>query len=124
MTLEIDSTIWFTLEGPGWRHGGLFFDTQTTPKPAHDAMTFLTTELAGAAYVQPVNQYAGVWGYELKSSTKKIWVLGVHSSTGYTITLPTGPNGWLKVYNKYGATVNPSDNQVFVKSPIYVEFAP
>jgi len=121
MSLNITSTIWFTLEGPGWRYAGLFYDTQTTPKPAHDAMTFLTTELAGAAYVAPVNQYTGKWGYELRSSTKKIWVLGASGPTGSTITLPPG---WLKVYNKYGATVNPSGNQVFVKSPIYVEFAP
>lgn len=121
MSLNITSTIWFTLEGPGWRYAGLYYDTQTTPKPAHDAMTFLTTELAGAAYVAPVNQYPGVWGYELRSSTKKIWVLGVSGPTGYTVALPAGV---LKVYNKYGATVHPSGNQVFVKSPIYVEFAP
>jgi hypothetical protein len=125
LTLKITSTIWFTLEGPGWRYGGLYYDTHTTPKPAHDAMTFLTTELAGAIYVAPVKYYAGVseeiWGYELRSSAKKIWVLGVSGSQGYNITLPPG---WLKVYNKYGANVNPSGNQVFVKSPIYVEIAP
>jgi hypothetical protein len=124
ISMNLSSTIWFTLEGPGWRYAGLFYDTQTTPKPAHDAMTFLTTELAGATYFGTVNQYTGVWGYEFRSNTKKIWVLGVPGSTGYTITLPSGPNGWLKVYNKYGAPVNPINNQVHVKSPIYVEFAP
>jgi hypothetical protein len=84
-------------------------------------MSFLTTELAGASYVATLNQYAGVWGYEFLSSTKRIWVLGLPDSTGVTITLPAG---WQHVYNKYGAVITPNGNQVFVQSPLYVEFAP
>jgi hypothetical protein len=121
ISLDIVATIWFTLEGPGWHYGGLYYDTITTPKPAYYALSYLTRELNGAAYVGQVNQYPGVWGYEFSTATKRIWVLGVSGLNGYTITLPAG---WQAVYDKYGAAVTPNNNQVYVKSPLYVEFAP
>jgi hypothetical protein len=121
VSLGVVSTIWFTLEGPGWYYGGLFYDTNSTPKPAYKAMTFMNHELSGASYVSTINQYSGVWGYEFLSATKRIWILGVNGSSGVTVPLPAG---WQHVYDKYGATVNPNGNQVLVKSPLYIELIP
>jgi hypothetical protein len=128
---DVAATIWFTLEGPGWRHGGLYYDTQTYPTPAYNALDFLSAELYGASYVGTVNQYPAsqypdLWGYEFKTKAKRIWVLGVIGSTGYFITLPPGVQ---KVYSKSGADVTPvtppnGQIQIYLKSPIYVEFAP
>jgi hypothetical protein len=125
ISLDIKSTIWFTVEGNGeWRKTGLFYDMLITPKPAWNALDAMTSQIADTKYIGTVTQYPqfqDMWGYEFASTEKRVWVLGVTGSTGHTIDLPAG---WQAVYDKYGLPITPIADQVFVKSPVYVKLTP
>lgn len=114
----IIGTIWYQFEGPGWRYGGLLDDAQN-PRPAYDALKFITEELDSASYTGLVTQFPNLKGYEFKSDVKKIWVLWAPDQKPYTITLPSSIN---HVYDKYGVEIILSNYQVTVNSPIYAEF--
>jgi hypothetical protein len=113
-------TIWLRLEGPGWRQSGLLEGGE--PKPAYNAYRFLTSELRGAFLTRSLDQlYTGVNGYEFAGYNKKIWILWAADFKDHLIDLP---GNLIAVYNKYGAPIVPSGNQVTVNGPIFIEVTP
>jgi hypothetical protein len=116
----LPATIWYQFDGPGWRYSSLLDENQT-PKPAYYALSFLTSELGGAFYKQPVSQYAALRGYEFRTASKRIWVLWAPDEQPHAIALPTGTTG---VYDKYGDDITPAGSTLTVQSPVYVELSP
>ena len=114
---DIRSTIWYQFNGPGWRFSGILNEAQE-PKPAYDALEFITEELSDVAYNSPVVKYPSLRGYEFRNSQKRIWVLWSPDGISYTIDLP---GRFQKVLDKYGADITPSGTSISVKSPIYIE---
>jgi hypothetical protein len=114
----IKGTIWYTFNGPGWRYSGLL-DGNLNPRHAYHALDFLSQELAGARYTARITQFSSLQGYEFNNTQKKIWVLWSPDGESYSISLPSG---YQKVFNKYGNDITPSNGQLAVNSPIYVEF--
>lgn len=55
MALGLQANIWYTQDGPGWRHPGLP-DSNQEPKPIYDALQVLTSLLDEAQYVGPIGQ--------------------------------------------------------------------
>ncbi len=117
---NIMATSWYTLEGPGWYYSSLL-DSNQNPKPAYNALQFLTNELNGADFVQQFNYATNVRVYEFKSTSKDIWVMWAPDDQSHTITLPSGVN---RIFDKYGNAITPTSGQRAVKSPIYLEMAP
>jgi hypothetical protein len=115
---NVEATIWYEFQGPGWRYGGLLDGTQT-PKPAFDALKFLTQELNSASYSGLVLQNTNVDGYEFITNVMKIWVLWSPDENPHTVILPSNAS---KAFDKYGNPLTISGNQISVKSPVYVEF--
>ncbi|MDQ6964377.1 MAG: hypothetical protein Q9M13_05595, partial [Mariprofundales bacterium] len=113
-------TTWFTLEGPGWRYSGML-DVNQNPKPAYYAFDFMTTELGEASYSRQVTQYPDLRGYAFTAPGKRIWVLWAPDEHPHTITLPADI---VRVYDKYGNDITPSENNLTVNSPVYVELNP
>lgn len=117
---DVKATIWYTLDGPGWRYGSLL-DKDQNPKPAYRAARFLQKELGESTYTGSINQYPGLRVYEFAAKGKRIWVLWAPNEIEQTIQLPGGnPH----VFDKYGAEIPLSGNMLPVKNPIYIEFAP
>jgi len=116
----LHGAVWYPFEGPGWRYGALLDENQN-PKPAHRALSFLTKELQGAAYVQPVDQIAPLTGYEFNSGDKRIWVVWSTDGASYPFTITEEVQA---IFDKYGNPVDVSSGQVNVTSPMYVEFNP
>jgi hypothetical protein len=116
----LKATSWFRFEGSGWRYGSLLDENQQ-PKPAYHALDFLTQELAEASYVRQITQFSPLKTFEFSAPGKKIWVMWAPDEKSHTIALPSGAN---KVYDKYGNDITPSDSQIAVGSPVYVELAP
>ena len=112
------ATIWYELQGPGWRYGGLL-DAAQAPKPAYNALNFLTQELESASYSGRVLQNTSVAGYEFTTNDKKIWVLWSPDENPHTINLPATAT---KAFDKYGGLIPLSGNQITVNTPLYVEF--
>ncbi len=113
------ATSWYQFEGPGWRYSGML-DANQNPKPVYDALQFMTNELSSSKYIQQIYNYSNVRAYEFTNSTKRIWVMWSPDDQYHTINLPAGT---IKVLDKYGNIVTPSNNQITVKSPVYVEIA-
>lgn len=113
-------TIWFPLEGPGWRYSSLL-DSNQNPKPAYYALKFLTEELAGVNFVQQISNYSELRTYEFAGTGKKIWVMWAPDDIPHTVTLPASTT---RVVDKYGNQLYPVGGQLTIKSPVYVEMLP
>jgi hypothetical protein len=111
------ATSWYQFEGPGWRYSGLL-DTNQNPKKVYYALQFMTTELSSSKYIQQIFSYSNVRAYEFSNSSKRVWVMWSPDGQNHTITLPAGT---IKVLDKYGTVLTPSNNQLTINSPVYVE---
>jgi hypothetical protein len=80
----------------------------------------MTNELSSSKYIQQIYNYSNVRAYEFTNSTKRIWVMWSPDDQYHTINLPAGT---IKVLDKYGNMITPSNNQITVKSPVYVEIS-
>lgn len=114
----IKSTIWFTLDAPGWRYGGLA--TWNSTRPAYQTLQFLTTELRQAIYTGLVTDYPDLKGYAFSVLGKRVWVLWSPVQQDVLITLP---HKTLQVLDKYGAPITPVDDQITVNDPVFVEIS-
>lgn len=116
---DIQATIWFTLQGPGWRYGSLL-DAQQAPKPAYHAYRFLTDELKDAWYEGPVTRYANLEGYAFGRTDRQIWVLWPPQHAVWNISLPAGVT---RVYDVLGQDITPPGTNLTLSRPVYIEFA-
>ena len=113
-------TIWYRFESPNWRYGSLLDDNQN-PKPAYNALNFITEELKSASYTAQIQGYEGLQVYEFTTPSKKIWVMWAPDEQPHNIQLPENVTG---IYDKYGNILSAPGNLLSVKSPVYVELAP
>jgi len=120
---DIRSTIWYTIEGPGWRYAGMLDENQQ-PKPAYNVFQNMTSYLAGTWYVNKVTEYSDpdLRAFEFQDNDRKIWVIwSVDEENGSTIELPQNITA---IYDKYGTTMGiPPSNQITIFSPIYIEMS-
>jgi len=117
---DIKSTIWYTIEGPGWRYGGML-DDQQNPRPAYLVFKNMVSYLSNTYYTGKVTQYSDpdFRGYAFRENDRVIWVVwSVDENAGTNIILPANVT---HVYNKYGNNITPGTNQINVTSPIYIE---
>ncbi len=113
-------SIWYSLDGPGWRQTGLL--DHGVAKPSYLALQVMTEKLRGAWVSAAITQYAGVRGYEFRRGTQRIWLLWSPNSVNpQTIPIPTGLN---KMYDKYGLEITPLPNPITIQHPVYLEFEP
>ena len=116
----LKGVMWYSALYSGWRYVSLL-DLNGEPRPAYYAFDFLTSKLKGASYVRQVADYSGVRIYEFTTGTKRIWVAWTPDEQYRTITLPAETWG---VQDKYGNIISMVNNQITVKSPIYIDLAP
>jgi len=114
---DVDATIWYQFEGPGWRYSGLLDGTQS-PKPAYNALKFLTQELRFATYQGRVLENTDTAGYEFSKDDMKVWVLWSPDENPHTVSLPTNA---MRAFDKYGVEIPITANQITVNSPVYIE---
>jgi hypothetical protein len=94
-------------------------DGSQNPKPAYDALKFLTQELGRASYSHRVLDYPDVNVYEFSTDDKKVWVLWSPYEEDRPVDLPTSAQ---KAYDKYGVEIPITNNKITVNSPVYIEF--
>jgi len=121
MALDILGTIWFTLEGPGWRWSGLL-NPDLSPKPVYNAFKFMTEELKDAQYAGTVTGYPGLKGYTFQGKDKTVRVLWSPDNTTRNID---EPGGLIQAFDKYGNNITPIGGQIAIGfSPVYIETTP
>jgi len=115
---DFEGSIWYTLDGGGWRSGGLIGDT-SDPNSAYFAFQFITEELAEALYLgQPLGTGGDLRAYSFKVPGKTVWVVWSIDDVAHDVTLPVG---YTHVYDKLGNPVVVSGGTLAVKSPVYIE---
>jgi len=119
---DIRAFVWYTLDGPGWRDGGLL-DSSLNPRPAYRAYQHLTLRLQDSHFEQVVDYGPGVEAYSFASGAKRIHVLWSEDAVADTISVPQAK--FLAAYDRDGAALTPtavdSDYQFQVGfSPIYL----
>jgi len=113
-------SIWYSLDGPGWRQTGLL--NQGVAKPGYLALQFMTEELRGTWVSAAITQYSGLRGYEFRSGNRRIWLLWSPDSVNPQ-TIPA-PAGLIRMYDKYGTEITPLPNPITIQHPVYLEFEP
>ena len=123
---SIAAFIWYTLDGPGWRSGGLL-DQDDDPQPVYYAYQQLATRLQNGSFDQAVDYGPGVEAYRFSTRARLIDVLWSIDTISDTITVPQVE--FVAAYSRDGVVLNPEPvggNYQFVAgfSPIYVERQP
>ncbi len=109
-------SIWFTLNGPGWRQGGLLTEEQA-PRPAYTAIRFMTSLLEDATIVR------AIWappleGYEFLTDAARYQVLWSNENEPATPALPAGA---VALYNMLGQPLELADPLLVGVMPIWIE---
>ena len=89
--------VWYTLNGPGWREGGLL-DASQAPRPAYTTLKFMATLLKGTVYDGTLTK-PGIEGYAFRKGPTMYQVYWSNSAATTTIPRPAGTQ---TVYNMAG----------------------
>ena len=118
-TAGLMGTIWYVLEGPGFRHSGLLGDG-LSPKPAYDAFQFMTQELEGSSSLGERTDYPGIRTLQFSTAEKLIWVMWSENQHDQSIKLPAQTQ---RVLDKYGNVLYtaPISDTITINRPVYVE---
>jgi hypothetical protein len=114
---------WYTLDGPGWRNGGLL-DDNGDPRPSYTAYQVLTQQLINADYLTPVDYGTGLEAYAFQVGTQQVHVVWSKvDSLDLTILVPA--SNFIEARTRDGTLIAPlpvNENiQISVGfSPVYV----
>ena len=109
--------VWYTLNGPGWREGGLL-DRSGSPRPAYNTLKFMTAILKDATYSGRLSNDA-LEGYGFRRGDTTIQVYWMNNGETRSVGLPAGTRA---VYNTAGTNIMPSGGSVRVTfEPIFIE---
>lgn len=78
---------WYTLEGPGWRNGGLL-DPSNGNTPAYNAYKQLTAWLKLTTYAYPLNYGVGLEGYAFKKVGQEVDIVWAKSDQNLIASVP------------------------------------
>jgi len=96
--------IWYTLNGPGWRHGALLAD-DGRPKPAYLAYQQLGTRLKQATYAGFAVYGAGIEGYTFRRADLQIQILWARKDETLSVSVPQST--FVGAYTRDGGLIAP-----------------
>lgn len=114
--LDIQGTTWYTLNGPGWRNGGLL-DANQNPLPAYNALKYMTLTLWDYQYNQQISPDSDTFGFEFVKGTSRIWIVFSPDNNPRTINVPSG---FTSAYDPLGNSVTPSGGLLTITRPTYI----
>jgi hypothetical protein len=104
-TEDIMGYIWYTINGPGWRWGGLL-DSSQSLKPVYSAYSHMISQFR---YSRPSGQVvyaAGVEAYSFDRGLDRLDVLWAIEDQTITVTVPV--SDWIGSYGRFGEVVTPT----------------
>ena len=108
---------WYTLNGPGWRDGGLL-DRSGAPRPAYTTLKFMSTLLKDAVYTGQLSTGA-LEGYAFRKGNTTFQIYWSNDSTAHDVLLPAGTHA---VYNQAGQQRSPGGTSLRVGfEPVVIE---
>ena len=116
---QIRGFAWYTLDGPGWRNGGLL-DEYQDPRPSYYAYQNLIETMMGTRYLAPRNYGSGVEAYRFRRAATNIDVLWAKEDQTLTVTFPKSK--FIEARDRDGAVLTPV--KVAGKYQLPVDFSP
>jgi len=123
---DVMGLIWFTLNGPGWRHTGLL-DGDSVPKPVYYAYQRLNLELRGSRFAGTADYRDGIEAYAFRQGPKYVHVLWAEEDQ--TLAVPVPQSEFVEARDRDGhpitATLIGSEYYLPVGfEPLYIVRAP
>jgi hypothetical protein len=114
---------WYTLNGPGWRHGGLL-DSADERRPAFIAYRTMIERLHWARYEGPADYGAGLEAYRFRQGGHGVHVVWSRDASVHTLRVPQSE--LIQAYDRDGAPLTPSVSGDFSEltvgfQPVYLE---
>lgn len=109
---------WYTMNGPGWRQGGLL-DGSQNPRPSYNTFQFMATLLNGSSYRGPLSSGA-LEGYTFfnRSARREYRIYWRNDNSSTPLTLP---DDTIAVYNKFGQALPTSGGKISIGfDPVFV----
>jgi hypothetical protein len=118
MSQGLLGTTWYTLDGPGWRNGGLL-DANQDPLPAYNAYRFMISELINMRFIEEDKPTPNVTRFSFGRQNIQLQVYFSMDGVAHPITAPTG---WTAIYDLFGTPIYPTPTQdIIIQYPVYVE---
>jgi hypothetical protein len=111
----LTANIWYSITG--WRGSGLIRDGELLP--AFETYQVVAEMLSDQAFVQRLDLFSDVAGYELYRDGVVTWVLWALSDEPKMVTLPREPRA---IFDAFGIPLERSREIVLTASPVFVEF--
>jgi hypothetical protein len=123
-TSNLEGALWFTLNGPGWRYGGLLFENQE-PRYVYQTYNWLVEWLAEADYLWTLAYDPdGLEGYAFFNAAKGRMYQVYWTNADLTHFIPK-PANTVAVYDMFGSDVTPTGTAIGVTfAPIIIEMTP
>ncbi|MCP4361185.1 MAG: hypothetical protein GY796_24520, partial [Chloroflexi bacterium] len=119
MSEDVMGFIWYTLNGPGWRHTGMFNSDQT-PRPVYTAYQTLNNQLKGTTYAAPAEHGIWVEGYIFTSRTRLVQVLWSRNDATHVVSIPA--ETFIAAYDRENNPITPTLSGNYYQ--LQVQFAP
>jgi hypothetical protein len=84
---NVSGTIWYTLNGPGWRYTGLL-DQNQQPTPAYNAFKVIAQQLKYARYVGTAYYSDDIEAYAFRRNSELVHVVWAKEDTSITFYVP------------------------------------
>jgi hypothetical protein len=123
---NIAGYIWYTMNGPGWRWGGLL-DTLQSPKPVYWAYSYMISQFRNSRVLGPVSYATGVEAYAFDLGSNRLDVLWSIYNDTITVTVPM--SDWIGSFGRNGEVITPtvSGTNYLIPvgfSPVYLQRRP
>ena len=119
-SLGVKGTTWYTLNGQGWRYGGLL-DGSQNPLPAYYALKYMTETLTDYQYQQTVSPGNDTFGFEYKRGNFRIWIVFTPDKNPRVIDLPSG---FSAAFDPLGNPVATESSTITISRPTYLMINP
>lgn len=104
LSVDVAGFIWYTLNGPGWRHTGLL-DENHDPHEAYRTYYNLSLQLKNARYTGIVDRDPGVEAYAFRRGSEVVQVAWTRTNTVIPILFPVSK--FIDAYDRAGNRVTP-----------------
>ncbi len=126
---DVHGFIWYTVNGPGWRHTGLL-DADGSPKPVYTAYQVLIRQLRHRRYAGKANYGDGIEGYTFCEGWEHLKCIDVvWAIEDEVLTASVPQDQFLSALNRDGAPLAPAieggSYQIQVGfDPVYILYRP
>ena len=118
LSADVSGFIWYTIDGPGWRHGGLL-DANGVPKPVYTAYQQLSHQLFESIYGGTIDYGEEIEAYLFRKGPTTVQVVWAKEDTTIPITIPQA--NFVNAFDRNGNLIVPTIVNDYIKLSVGFE---